>query len=205
MLHYSVEKLLSDLFLFFDRDKHFKTSKEVSGIDMSEVKRFYKKISKNQIVYQEVRILYKDTLTTHTEELWICAWNLGISCQPHHILTLVSFFFSPLSRSKRRLGTYCRRCLPLPSHLKISEYTWSCLSFCRRRMESLSFLWLFWLKPSWSSSQRACKLLVGFCHGGTEWFKCLVIFCCRTLLLIDIETWGLMQQGKRILKILSEI
>lgn len=100
MLHYSVEKLLSVLFLFFDRDKHFKTSKEVSGIDMSEVKRFYKKISKNQIVYQEVRILYKDTLTTHTEELWICAWNLGISCQPHHILTLVSFFFPPLKIQK---------------------------------------------------------------------------------------------------------
>ncbi|NWZ36828.1 HERC5 ligase, partial [Brachypodius atriceps] len=36
------------------RDKHFKTSKEVSGVDMSEVKRFYEKISKNQTVYQEV-------------------------------------------------------------------------------------------------------------------------------------------------------
>ncbi|NXC88199.1 HERC5 ligase, partial [Cercotrichas coryphoeus] len=36
------------------RDKHFKTSKEVSGVDMSEVKRFYEKISKKQTVYQEV-------------------------------------------------------------------------------------------------------------------------------------------------------
>lgn len=48
----------------FDRDKHFKTSKEVSGVDMSEVKCFYKKISKNRTVYQEVRIWYKDALTT---------------------------------------------------------------------------------------------------------------------------------------------
>ncbi|NXM53505.1 HERC5 ligase, partial [Illadopsis cleaveri] len=36
------------------RDKHFKTSKEFSGIDMSEVERFYEKISKNQTAYQEV-------------------------------------------------------------------------------------------------------------------------------------------------------
>lgn len=43
-------------FLCCDRDKHFKTSKEVSGIDMSEVKRFYEKISKKQTVYREVRI-----------------------------------------------------------------------------------------------------------------------------------------------------
>ncbi|XP_063277626.1 probable E3 ubiquitin-protein ligase HERC3 isoform X2 [Prinia subflava] len=37
------------------RDKHFKTSKEVSGVDMSEVKHFYEKISKNRTVYQEVQ------------------------------------------------------------------------------------------------------------------------------------------------------
>ncbi|NWR45647.1 HERC5 ligase, partial [Regulus satrapa] len=36
------------------RDKHFRTSKEVSGIDMSEVRCFYEKISQNQTVYQEV-------------------------------------------------------------------------------------------------------------------------------------------------------
>ncbi|NXM51707.1 HERC5 ligase, partial [Gymnorhina tibicen] len=36
------------------RDKHFKTSKEVSGVDMSEVKRFSEKMSKNQTVSQEV-------------------------------------------------------------------------------------------------------------------------------------------------------
>ncbi|KFQ90420.1 E3 ISG15--protein ligase HERC5, partial [Phoenicopterus ruber ruber] len=36
------------------RDKHFNTSKEVSGVDMSEVQRFYKKISNKPKVFQEV-------------------------------------------------------------------------------------------------------------------------------------------------------
>ncbi|KFU98790.1 E3 ISG15--protein ligase HERC5, partial [Tauraco erythrolophus] len=36
------------------RDKHFKTSKEVSGVDMSEVQCFYEKISKEPKVFQEV-------------------------------------------------------------------------------------------------------------------------------------------------------
>ncbi|NXH30386.1 HERC5 ligase, partial [Myiagra hebetior] len=52
-LIFSSEACINGSFLD-KRDKHFKTSKEVSGIDMSEVKRFYKKISKNQEVYQEV-------------------------------------------------------------------------------------------------------------------------------------------------------
>ncbi|KAM6136346.1 putative E3 ubiquitin-protein ligase HERC4 [Phoenicopterus ruber ruber] len=37
------------------RDKHFNTSKEVSGVDMSEVQRFYKKISNKPKVFQEVQ------------------------------------------------------------------------------------------------------------------------------------------------------
>lgn len=37
------------------RDKHFKTSKEVSGVDMSQVKCFYEKISKKQNIFQEVQ------------------------------------------------------------------------------------------------------------------------------------------------------
>ncbi|NXI28009.1 HERC5 ligase, partial [Sterrhoptilus dennistouni] len=52
-LIFSSEACINGSFLD-KRDKHFKTSKEVSGIDMSEVKRFYKKISKNQTVCQEV-------------------------------------------------------------------------------------------------------------------------------------------------------
>ncbi|NXJ23818.1 HERC5 ligase, partial [Dicrurus megarhynchus] len=52
-LIFSSEACINGSFLD-KRDKHFKTSKEVSGIDMSEVKRFYEKISKNQAVYQEV-------------------------------------------------------------------------------------------------------------------------------------------------------
>ncbi|NWT94957.1 HERC5 ligase, partial [Urocynchramus pylzowi] len=52
-LIFSSEACINGSFLD-KRDKHFKTSKEVSGIDMSEVKRFYEKISKNQTVYQEV-------------------------------------------------------------------------------------------------------------------------------------------------------
>ncbi|NWW56969.1 HERC5 ligase, partial [Ifrita kowaldi] len=52
-LIFSSEACINGSFLD-KRDKHFKTSKEVSGIDMSEVKRFYEKIRKNQTVYQEV-------------------------------------------------------------------------------------------------------------------------------------------------------
>ncbi|NXH96460.1 HERC5 ligase, partial [Pachycephala philippinensis] len=52
-LIFSSEACINGSFLD-KRGKHFKTSKEVSGIDMSEVKRFYEKISKNQTVYQEV-------------------------------------------------------------------------------------------------------------------------------------------------------
>uniref|UniRef100_A0A8C2TBD0 Probable E3 ubiquitin-protein ligase HERC4 n=1 Tax=Coturnix japonica TaxID=93934 RepID=A0A8C2TBD0_COTJA len=37
------------------RGKHFRTSKENSGVDMAKVLRFYKKISKNAEVYQEVQ------------------------------------------------------------------------------------------------------------------------------------------------------
>lgn len=70
-------------FFLCDRDKHFKTSKEVSGVDMLEVQRFYEKISKNPKVFQEVRIWYKDSHYADTEELWICAWNLGMKYQPN--------------------------------------------------------------------------------------------------------------------------
>ncbi|NXP64601.1 HERC5 ligase, partial [Chloropsis cyanopogon] len=52
-LIFSSEACINGSFLD-KRDKHFKTSKEVSGVDMSEVKCFYEKISKNQRVYQEV-------------------------------------------------------------------------------------------------------------------------------------------------------
>ncbi|XP_064272993.1 E3 ISG15--protein ligase HERC5-like isoform X1 [Passer domesticus] len=50
---------------FLDKsDKHFKTSKEVSGIDMSKVKRFYEKISKNQRVYEEVQMGIRNLLSS---------------------------------------------------------------------------------------------------------------------------------------------
>ncbi|NXA93502.1 HERC5 ligase, partial [Melanocharis versteri] len=52
-LIFSSEACINGSFLD-KRDQHFKTSKEVSGVDLSEVKRFYEKISKNQTVYQEV-------------------------------------------------------------------------------------------------------------------------------------------------------
>ncbi|NXU66060.1 HERC5 ligase, partial [Horornis vulcanius] len=52
-LIFSSEACINGSFLD-KRDKHFKTSREVSGVDMSEVKCFYKKISKNPTVYQEV-------------------------------------------------------------------------------------------------------------------------------------------------------
>ncbi|NXQ63675.1 HERC5 ligase, partial [Anthoscopus minutus] len=52
-LIFSSEACINGSFLD-KRDKHFKTSKEVSGVDMSEVKRFYEKIIKNQTAYQEV-------------------------------------------------------------------------------------------------------------------------------------------------------
>ncbi|NXB46765.1 HERC5 ligase, partial [Leucopsar rothschildi] len=52
-LIFSSEACINGSFLD-KRDKHFKTSKEVSGVDISEVKRFYEKISKKPVVYQEV-------------------------------------------------------------------------------------------------------------------------------------------------------
>ncbi|NXS99565.1 HERC5 ligase, partial [Jacana jacana] len=52
-LIFSSEACINGSFLE-KRDKHFKTSKEFSGIDLSEVQRFYKKISKKQLVFKEV-------------------------------------------------------------------------------------------------------------------------------------------------------
>ncbi|XP_064567178.1 probable E3 ubiquitin-protein ligase HERC4 [Zonotrichia leucophrys gambelii] len=60
-LIFSSEACINGSFLD-KRDKHFKTSKEVSGVDMSEVKRFYEKISKNQTVYQEVQMEIRNLL-----------------------------------------------------------------------------------------------------------------------------------------------
>ncbi|XP_062349831.1 E3 ISG15--protein ligase HERC5-like [Cinclus cinclus] len=60
-LIFSSEACINGSFLD-KRDKHFKTSKEVSGVDMSEVKRFYKKISKKQTIYQEVQNVIRNLL-----------------------------------------------------------------------------------------------------------------------------------------------
>lgn len=54
-LIFSSEACINGSFLD-KRGKHFKTSKEISGVDMAEVLSFCKKISKNVEVYQEVRI-----------------------------------------------------------------------------------------------------------------------------------------------------
>ncbi|NXS10801.1 HERC5 ligase, partial [Neodrepanis coruscans] len=52
-LIFSSEACINGSFLD-KRDKHFKTSKEVSGVDMSKVKHFYKKISEKPVFFQEV-------------------------------------------------------------------------------------------------------------------------------------------------------
>ncbi|NXQ96958.1 HERC5 ligase, partial [Sagittarius serpentarius] len=52
-LIFSSEACINGSFLE-KRDKHFKTSKEFSGVDMSEVQHFYEKISKKRKVFQEV-------------------------------------------------------------------------------------------------------------------------------------------------------
>ncbi|NWR92372.1 HERC5 ligase, partial [Furnarius figulus] len=52
-LIFSSEACINGSFLE-KRDKHFKTSKEVSGVDMTEVKHFYKKISEKPELLQEV-------------------------------------------------------------------------------------------------------------------------------------------------------
>ncbi|KAL9851152.1 putative E3 ubiquitin-protein ligase HERC4 isoform 1-T1 [Geothlypis trichas] len=62
-LIFSSEACINGSFLD-KRDKHFKTSKEVSGVDMSEVKRFYEKISKNQTVHQEVQMEIRNLLSS---------------------------------------------------------------------------------------------------------------------------------------------
>ncbi|XP_074004043.1 probable E3 ubiquitin-protein ligase HERC4 [Numenius arquata] len=53
-LIFSSEACINGSFLE-KRDKHFKTSEEFSGIDLSEVQRFYKKISKKPNVFEEVQ------------------------------------------------------------------------------------------------------------------------------------------------------
>ncbi|NXP29456.1 HERC5 ligase, partial [Scytalopus superciliaris] len=52
-LIFSSEACINGSFLE-KRDKHFKTSKEASGVDISEVKHFYKKISQKPELFQEV-------------------------------------------------------------------------------------------------------------------------------------------------------
>ncbi|NXM72242.1 HERC5 ligase, partial [Serilophus lunatus] len=52
-LIFSSEACINGSFLD-KRDKHFKTSKEVSGVDMSKVNQFYKKISEKPVFFQEV-------------------------------------------------------------------------------------------------------------------------------------------------------
>ncbi|NXL87493.1 HERC5 ligase, partial [Alectura lathami] len=52
-LIFSSEACINGSFLD-KRDKHFKTSREISGVDMAEVLHFYKKIRKNAKLYQEV-------------------------------------------------------------------------------------------------------------------------------------------------------
>uniref|UniRef100_G1N147 RCC1-like domain-containing protein n=1 Tax=Meleagris gallopavo TaxID=9103 RepID=G1N147_MELGA len=53
-LVFSSEACINGSFLD-KRGKHFRTSKEISGVDMAKVQRFYKKISKNAEFYQEVQ------------------------------------------------------------------------------------------------------------------------------------------------------
>ncbi|XP_048799412.1 probable E3 ubiquitin-protein ligase HERC4 [Lagopus muta] len=53
-LIFSSEACINGSFLD-KRGKHFRTSKETSGVDMTKVLQFYKKISKNVEVYQEVQ------------------------------------------------------------------------------------------------------------------------------------------------------
>nr|XP_013806962.1 PREDICTED: E3 ISG15--protein ligase HERC5-like [Apteryx mantelli mantelli] len=53
-LIFSSEACINGSFLE-KRDKHFRTSKEISGVDMSEVLRFYEKISCKPEVFQEVK------------------------------------------------------------------------------------------------------------------------------------------------------
>ncbi|KAM6402234.1 putative E3 ubiquitin-protein ligase HERC3 [Pluvialis apricaria] len=53
-LIFSSEACINGSFLE-KRDKHFKTSKEFSGVDLSEVQRFYEKISKKPKVFEEVQ------------------------------------------------------------------------------------------------------------------------------------------------------
>ncbi|XP_021252472.1 probable E3 ubiquitin-protein ligase HERC4 isoform X2 [Numida meleagris] len=53
-LIFSSEACINGSFLD-ERGKHFRTSKEISGLDMAKVLCFYKKMSKNAEVYQEVQ------------------------------------------------------------------------------------------------------------------------------------------------------
>uniref|UniRef100_A0A8B9EEK2 HECT-type E3 ubiquitin transferase n=1 Tax=Anser cygnoides TaxID=8845 RepID=A0A8B9EEK2_ANSCY len=60
-LIFSSEACINGSFLE-KRDKHFKTSKEISGVDMREVQCFYNKISNKRVIYQEVQSGIEDLL-----------------------------------------------------------------------------------------------------------------------------------------------
>ncbi|PKU45915.1 hypothetical protein llap_3797 [Limosa lapponica baueri] len=81
-LIFSSEACINGSFLE-KRDKHFKTSKEFSGIDLSEVQRFYKKISKKPNVFEEVnsrtgfRVQENKFCVTQVKE--IIAWCLFVT------------------------------------------------------------------------------------------------------------------------------
>ncbi|XP_009989903.1 PREDICTED: E3 ISG15--protein ligase HERC5-like, partial [Tauraco erythrolophus] len=101
------------------RDKHFKTSKEVSGVDMSEVQCFYEKISKEPKVFQEVQ--------KEIEKLLPSLSSSPISPENFRVYLILPFLLQGENDSSyRSLGLLAQAIMKLqPKDLQTLECLWS--------------------------------------------------------------------------------
>ncbi|KAM6313327.1 putative E3 ubiquitin-protein ligase HERC4 [Aegotheles albertisi] len=117
-LIFSSEACINGSFLE-KRDKHFKTSKEVSGVDMSEVQRFYQKISKKPQVFQEVQ--------KEIEKLLPSLSSSPISPENFRVYVILPFLLQGCDHSSfRSLSLLAQAIIKLqPKVLKTLECLWS--------------------------------------------------------------------------------
>ncbi|XP_010146138.1 PREDICTED: probable E3 ubiquitin-protein ligase HERC3, partial [Eurypyga helias] len=101
------------------RDRHFRTSKEVSGVDMSEVQRFYNKISKKPEVFQEVQ--------KEIEKLLPSLSSSPISPENFRVYLILPFLLQGEDNSSyRSLGLLAQAITKLqPKDLQTLECLWS--------------------------------------------------------------------------------
>ncbi|XP_072717422.1 probable E3 ubiquitin-protein ligase HERC3 isoform X1 [Ciconia boyciana] len=117
-LIFSSEACINGSFLE-KRDKYFKTSKEVSGVDISEVQCFYKKISKKPKVFQEVQ--------KEIEKLLPSLSSSPISPENFRVYLILPFLLQGEDDSSfRSLGLLAQAITKLqPKDLQTLECLWS--------------------------------------------------------------------------------